>query len=128
MQLNDYAAAVALENGGFLMAGDARFTINAGDVIEVTQRAGLSVTAVEVRTLADAPLSMIMATCRQADDGWVPYYSDVVFETAHQAAYAQLMNDDGRGFDVDDVIDWQVMDEPVTVISVKQVTNYADKQ
>ncbi|HEY2452856.1 MAG TPA: hypothetical protein VGI71_09585 [Scandinavium sp.] len=128
MKMNDYAAALALENGGFLLAGDAVLTIKPGDVIEVTERAGLEVTAVDVKTLADVPVAMVMSACRQADGGWVPYYSDVVYETAYQAAYAQLMSDAGRGFDVDDVLDWQVLDEPVTVASVKQVTNYADKQ
>lgn len=128
MKMNDYAAALALENGGFLMAGDAAATLKKGDVIEITSRAGLAVTGVEVKKLADAPLSMVMAIARRTDSGWVPYYSDVVYENAYQAAYAQLMSDAGRGFDVDDVLDWQVLDEPVTVVGVQQVTNYADKQ
>lgn len=128
MKMNDYAAALALENGGFLMAGDAAATLKKGDVIEITNRAGLAVTGVEVKTLADAPLSMVMAVARRTDSGWVPYYSDVVYENAYQAAYAQLMSDAGRGFDVDDALDWQVLDEPVTVVGVQQVTNYADKQ
>lgn len=128
MKMNDYAAALALENGGFLMAGDAAATLKNGDVIEITSRAGLAVTGVEVKTLADAPVAMVMAAARRTDAGWVPYYSDVVYETAYQAAYAQLMSDAGRGFDVDEVLDWQVLDEPVTVVGVQQVTNYADKQ
>lgn len=128
MKMNDYAAALALENGGFLMAGDAGSTLKTGDVIEITSRAGLAVFSVELKTLADAPLSMVMAVARRTDAGWVPYYSDVVYENAYQAAYAQLMSDAGRGFDVDDVLDWQVLDEPVTVVGVQQVTNYADKQ
>lgn len=127
MKLNDNAAALALENGGFLMAGDAALTLNPGDVIGVTERAGLEVTAVEVKTLADVPVAMVMSACRQVNGGWAPYYSDVVYETAYQAAYAQLMSDAGRGFEVDDVLDWQTLDESVTVVSVKQVTNYADK-
>lgn len=128
MKLNDYAAALALENGGFLMAGDAELTIKPGDVIGVTERAGLAVTTVTVKTLADVPVAMVMSACRQVDGGWVPYYRDVVYETAYQAAYAQLMNDSGRGFDVDEVLDWQVLDERVTVVAVKQVTNYANQQ
>lgn len=128
MKLNDYAAALALENGGFLMAGDAGATLKTGDVIEITSRAGLAVTGVEVKTLADAPLSMVVAVARRTDAGWVPYCSNVVYENAYQAAYAQLMADGGRGIDVDDVLDWQVLDESVTVISVQQVTNYANKQ
>ncbi|KKY64132.1 hypothetical protein [Klebsiella aerogenes] len=126
MKLNDYAASVALENGGFLMAGNTN--IKRGDVIEVTHRAGLKVTSVDVKTLADVPVAMVMSACRHTPDGWQPFYSDVVYETAYQAAYAQLMNDGGRGFDVDDVLDWQSLDEPVTVVSVKQVTNYANQQ
>lgn len=126
--MNDNAAALALESGGFLMAGDADAALKTGDVIEITSRAGLAVTGVEVKTLADAPLSMVMAMARRTDAGWVPYYSEVVYENAYQAAYAQLMSDAGRGFDVDDVLDWQVLDERVTVVGVQQVTNYADKQ
>ncbi len=55
MKLSDYAAALALENGGFLMSGDASAALHEGDIIEITSRAGLSVTGVKVMPLVDAP-------------------------------------------------------------------------
>lgn len=119
---------MAFDNGGFLQAGDATFNFKPGDVIEVTHRIGLAVMGVETCPMFDAPLSMVLANCRQADDGWVPYYSDVIYETAHQAALAQMLNDAGEGFNPDDLLDFQSLDAWVSVITVKQVTNYADKQ
>lgn len=127
MKLSERAAQVALENGGFLQAGDATFNIKPGDVIEVTPRIGLAVTDIDKRPLFDAPLNMVQANCHKVDDGFVPYYSDVIYETAHQAALAQMLNDAGKGFDQDDLIDWQSLDFEVSVITVTQVTNYADK-
>ena len=127
MKLSDYAAALALENGGFLMSGDASAALHVGDIIEITSRAGLSVTGVRVMPLVDAPHAMVMSSARRTAQGWSPFFSPVVYDTAYQAAYAQLMENAGRGFDVDDVLDWQVLEEPVTVVSVKQVANYAHK-
>ncbi|HEY3591909.1 MAG TPA: hypothetical protein VGL07_17850 [Buttiauxella sp.] len=127
MKLSERAAQVAIENGGFLQAGDATFNINTGDVIEVTPRIGLEVLDIDKRPMFDAPLNMVMANCRQAGDGYVPYYSDVIYETSHQAALAQMLNDAGEGFDPDDLIDWQSLDAWVSVITVRQVTNYANK-
>lgn len=128
MKLSERAAQVALDNGGFLHAGDATFNISVGDVIEITHRIGLEVVGIDKRPMFDAPINMVLANCRPAEDGFVPYYSDVIYETSHQAALAQMLDDAGEGFDPDDLLDWQSLDSLVSVITVKQVTNYADKQ
>lgn len=35
----------------------------------------------------------------------MPFYSDLPFELPHQAAMAQMLNDAGEGFDLDDLLD-----------------------
>lgn len=121
MKLSENAAAHILANGAFLMATDAGEVLKVGDVIDVTSLLGLRVVCVAHMAIIDAPPELVAETCRQVNDGFSPHYSDFVYETAEQAALAQMMYDAGAGFDVDDILDWQSLDTGVSVISVAQV-------
>lgn len=120
MKLNDKAAQIALSNGGFLMAGDYTSTIGKGEVINVTERTGLVVVGAECVPLINAPLYMVMAACREGQSHYMPFYGDLTFELPHQAAMAQLLNDAGEGFDLDDLLDIESLDAAVTVIHVEK--------
>lgn len=120
MKLNDTAAQIALSNRGFLMAGDYTRSISKGDVITVTERTGLVVERVECLSLINAPLVMVMATCRDCKENYMPFYSDLPFELPHQAAMAQMLNDAGEGFDLDDLLDIESLDAAVTVVHLEQ--------
>lgn len=98
MKLNDHAAQIALSNKGFLMAGDYSTAISKGEIINVTERTGLIVESVECIPLINAPLYMVMATCRESKDQYMPFYCDLQFELPHHAAMAQMLNDAGEGF------------------------------
>lgn len=71
-------------------------------------------------TLINAPLCMVMATCRENKDQYMPFYSDFPFELPHQAAMAQMLNDAGEGFDLDDLLDIESLDSAVTVVHVEK--------
>lgn len=73
MKLNDDAAQIALSNKGFLMAGDYSATIRKGEIINITERTGLVVDRVECIPLINAPLYMVMATCRECKDQFMPF-------------------------------------------------------
>ncbi|HED1541885.1 TPA: hypothetical protein R4S87_001867 [Kluyvera cryocrescens] len=120
MKLNDSAAQIALSNGGFLMAGDYSTSIFKGEIINITERTGLVVEAVDSIPLINAPLSMVMAACREGKNQYMPFYSDLPFELPHQAAMAQLLNDAGEGFDLDDLLDIESLDAAVTVVHVER--------
>lgn len=121
MKIKDEAAQIALMNGGFLIAGDYSPVIKKGDVINVTERAGLVVESVECIRLIDAPLAMVMAACKERNDQYTPHYCDCLpFELPHHAAMAQLLNDAGEGFDLDDLLDIESLDAAVTVIHVER--------
>ncbi|MDS0828862.1 hypothetical protein [Serratia marcescens] len=126
-KISDYAAQVAMRGGEFLMAGDATYQYSIGDVIPVTERCGLRVVRVGVIPVIDAPLTLLMALCERVKGGFRPIYSVVVYETAQQAALAQMLNDAGEGFDVDDLVDIQSLDAQVSIIRVEQVANYEHK-
>lgn len=70
--------------------------------------------------LINAPLYMVMATCRECKDQFMPFYSDLPFELPHQAAMAQMLNDAGEGFDLDDLLDIESLDAAVTVVHVEK--------
>lgn len=120
MKLNDQAAQIALMNGGFLMAGDYTTSISQGEVINVTERTGLVVDKVECIALINAPLSMVLATCRESKDQYLPLYNELAFELPHQAAMAQMLNDAGEGFDLDDLLDIESLGAAVTVVHVER--------
>lgn len=120
MKLNDQAAQIALSNRGFLMAGDYTTEIAKGDIISVTERTGLVVERVECVPLINAPLAMVMATCRDGKDQYMPFYCDLPFELPHQAAMAQMLNDAGEGFDLDDLLDIESLDAAVTIVHLEQ--------
>lgn len=120
MKLNDDAAQIALSNKGFLMAGDYSATIRKGEIINITERTGLVVDRVECIPLINAPLYMVMATCRECKDQFMPFYSDLPFELPHLAAMAQMLNDAGEGFDLDDLLDSESLDAAVTVVHVEK--------
>jgi len=120
MKLNDVAAQIALSNGGFLMAGDYTTSISKGEIINVTERSGLVVEVAECVSLINAPLYMVMAACREGKDQYMPFYSDLPFELPHQAAMAQMLNDAGEGFDLDDLLDVESLDAAVTVVHVER--------
>ncbi|MGP0704906.1 hypothetical protein ACAG03_10385 [Escherichia coli] len=120
MKLNDQAAQIALSNRGFLMAGDYTKGISRGDIISVTERTGLVVERVECVPLINAPLAMVMATCRDCKDQYMPFYCDLPFELPHQAAMAQMLNDAGEGFDLDDLLDIESLDAAVTIVHLEQ--------
>ena len=120
MKLNDDAAQIALSNKGFLMAGDYSTTISKGEIINITERTGLVVDRVECIPLISAPLYMVMATCRECKDQFMPFYRDLPFELPHQAAMAQMLNDAGEGFDLDDLLDIESLDAAVTVVHVEK--------
>lgn len=120
MKLNDQAAQIALSNGGFLLAGDYTTSIKKGEIINVTERNGLAVDLVECVPLINAPLYMVMAACRECKEQYMPFYSDMAFELPHQAAMAQMLNDAGEGFDLDDLLDIESLDAAVTVIHVEK--------
>lgn len=119
MKLSNHAAQIALSNNGFLMAGDYSTVISKGDIINVTERSGLAVDHVECLSLINAPIKMILAACREQHEQYAPFYSDMRFELPHQAAMAQLLNDAGEGFDLDDLLDIESLDAAVTVIHVE---------
>lgn len=48
------------------------------------------------------------------------FYSDLPFELPHQAAMAQMLNDAGEGFDLDDLLDIESLDAAVTVVHVEK--------
>ncbi|WP_313124582.1 hypothetical protein [Pseudescherichia sp.] len=120
MKLSNQAAQIALSNRGFLMAGDYTKEVGRGDVITVTERTGLVVERVECVALINAPLAMVMATCRDGKEQYMPFYCDVPFELPHQAAMAQLLNDAGEGFDLDDLLDIESLDAAVTIVHLEQ--------
>ncbi|HHB7318550.1 TPA: hypothetical protein ACPZYV_004177 [Escherichia coli] len=120
MKLTYHAAQIALSNGGFLMAGDYSTTVGKGEIINITERTGLVVERVECIPLINAPLCMVMATCRESKDQYMPFYSDLPFELPHQAAMAQMLNDAGEGFDLDDLLDIESLDSAVTVVHVEK--------
>ena len=120
MTLSNQAAQIALSNRGFLMAGDYTKEVGRGDVITVTERTGLVVERVECVALINAPLAMVMATCRDGKEQYMPFYCDVPFELPHQAAMAQLLNDAGEGFDLDDLLDIESLDAAVTIVHLEQ--------
>ncbi|BDN97322.1 TPA: hypothetical protein ACW7QV_003343 [Citrobacter braakii] len=120
MKLHDSAAQIALSNGGFLMAGDYTSIIGKGEVINVTERTGLVVECAECVSLINAPLVMVMAACREGKEQYMPFYSDMEFELPHQAAMAQMLNDAGEGFDLDDLVDIESLDAAVTVVRVEK--------
>ncbi|BBR58918.1 hypothetical protein [Klebsiella sp. WP4-W18-ESBL-05] len=119
MKLSEAAAQLALSNGGFLMAGDYATSISKGEIINVTERIGLVAESVECVPLINAPLLMVMAACREAKDQYMPFYSDLPFELPHQAAMAQMLNDAGEGFDLDDLLDIESLDAAVTIVRVE---------
>ncbi|KJM02319.1 hypothetical protein SS39_11095 [Enterobacter chengduensis] len=120
MKLSNQAAQIALSNRGFLMAGDYTKEVGRGDVITVTERTGLVVERVECVALINAPLAMVMATCRDGKEQYMPFYCDMPFELPHQAAMAQLLNDAGEGFDLDDLLDIESLDAAVTIVHLEQ--------
>lgn len=127
MKLSEQAATLAIKNEGFLVIGDATHEFKRGDVIPVTERVGLKILRVALITALDAPAHMLHGFCRKAKGGYQAYYSDFVYEYAEQAALAQMLNDAGEGFDIDDLLDIQSLDAHVTVIQIKQVNNYGHK-
>lgn len=121
MKLSEKAAQKAVEHGAILVAGDASAQFRSGDVIEVSARVGLGVTAVEVMPVIDAPLSLVNVLSRRAGEWYFPLYSNLQCETAQQAALAQMLNDAGEGFDTDDLLAIEALDSAVSVVSVFQV-------
>ena len=61
-----------------------------------------------------------MATCRDGKDRYMPFYCDLPFELPHQAAMAQMLNDAGEGFDLDDLLDIESLDAAVTIVHLEQ--------
>lgn len=120
MKITDHAAQIALANGGFLLAGDYSPVISKGEIIDVTEHSGLVVERVECTRLINAPLAMVMAACREHNDQYQPHYSELAFELPHHAAMAQLLNDAGEGFDLDDLLDIESLDAAVTVIHIER--------
>lgn len=120
MKLSSHAAQIALSNKGFLLAGDYSTTISTGEIINVSERTGLVVDRVECISLVNAPIYMVMATCREGKDQYMPFYSDIPFELPHQAAMAQMLNDAGEGFDLDDLLNIESLDAAVTVVHVEK--------
>ncbi|MNB60034.1 hypothetical protein D3C81_31620 [compost metagenome] len=126
MRVSEEAVSRALNHGAFLMAGDSHGVVSPGDVIEVTALLGLRVISTQQLALIDAPLVLVNDLCRSSGSGFSPLYSDFVYETAQQAAFAQMLNDAGRGAEVDDLLDWNSLDEVVSVISIEQAVKDGD--
>lgn len=126
MRINEDAVTRALNHGAFLMAGDSHGVVSPGDVIEVTGLLGLRVVSTQQLALIDAPLVLVNDLCRPSGNGFVPLYSDFVYETAQQAALAQILNDAGRGADIDDLLDWNSLEEVVSVITIEQAVSDGD--
>lgn len=128
MKVSENAGASALALGAFLMAGETDGVVGAGDVIEVAgwRGQGLRVTGTEQIRLIDAPVNLLKELCRVSDDGFRPRYCNTRYETAQQAAMAQMLNDAGEGFDMDDMLDWSCMDSQVSVVKVSQAVSHAD--
>lgn len=132
--LSEYGAHMASKNGEFLLAGDMTHDIKKGAVIRITERCGLLIKRVGVTKLLDVPQKIVLQMCLRVDipgkgpgikRGYRPHYSQIIYETAHQAALAQAMHDAGEGFAMDDILDLECLDAEMTVVRVIMVTNYA---